>query len=135
MDIDKLTLGRPQGLCLFCFSTLLDIDKLTHRKDFYPVFFVLVLCWILINLHINDRADCIDYCFSTLLDIDKLTRYARYVKYCLCFSTLLDIDKLTHRTVSGLRETGFSTLLDIDKLTQRLPKAKWKKKMEPTSAP
>ena len=52
LDIDKLT----QVLRVFCmstgFSTLLDIDKLTLRVVENEVRAVLVLCWILINLHL-----------------------------------------------------------------------------------
>ena len=54
------------------FSTLLDIDKLTLMMMIVVQAMVLVLCWILINLHRKDyRNDCRS--FSTLLDIDKLT--------------------------------------------------------------
>ena len=51
LDIDKLTQNYDYSMRREGFSTLLDIDKLT------PVFrnlakgYVLVLCWILINLH------------------------------------------------------------------------------------
>ena len=39
------------GLVDVGFSTLLDIDKLTLIKALYIDDTVLVLCWILINLH------------------------------------------------------------------------------------
>ena len=55
LDIDKLT---PKGIPHFNierFSTLLDIDKLTHTKEQIAYQLVLVLCWILINLHLKCR--------------------------------------------------------------------------------
>ena len=53
-----------------CFSTLLDIDKLT------PL------------LRYNDNR----LSFSTLLDIDKLTHDSKTCEMLCSFSTLLDID-------------------------------------------
>ena len=51
LDIDKLTRrGHGQQACRG-FSTLLDIDKLTLCVRNAQRIFVLVLCWILINLH------------------------------------------------------------------------------------
>ena len=54
LDIDKLTQIFNCTPCQLSFSTLLDIDKLTlhwHRRLLVRV---LVLCWILINLHTFD---------------------------------------------------------------------------------
>ena len=56
-----------------CFSTLLDIDKLTLDTAQSTPGEVLVLCWILINLHPLRYGVIIAPSFSTLLDIDKLT--------------------------------------------------------------
>ena len=53
LDIDKLTRAEPYGDCRSSFSTLLDIDKLTRFSLQYLVVKVLVLCWILINLHLT----------------------------------------------------------------------------------
>ena len=54
LDIDKLTPCNVSPCRYTGFSTLLDIDKLTLITFLAIAFFVLVLCWILINLH---RAD------------------------------------------------------------------------------
>ena len=54
MDIDKLTRYYFFGYYVFCFSTLLDIDKLTLLLTDRIQILVLVLCWILINLHETD---------------------------------------------------------------------------------
>ena len=51
LDIDKLTPDVINGLVGFSFSTLLDIDKLTLYYNYASKHVVLVLCWILINLH------------------------------------------------------------------------------------
>ena len=51
LDIDKLTHARLQRPEYLGFSTLLDIDKLTPDIPTNAVELVLVLCWILINLH------------------------------------------------------------------------------------
>ena len=60
-----------------CFSTLLDIDKLTQP---------LVCCLVVIS-------------FSTLLDIDKLTHVVSWATVNTGFSTLLDIDNVVMITV------------------------------------
>ena len=95
----------------------MDIDKLTHYSYLYPILEVLVLCWILINLHVIHKQDILVVVlvlcwilinlhiggsvgasvpgFSTLLDIDKLTLFTLRIAGSLSFSTLLDIDKLT----------------------------------------
>ena len=51
LDIDKLTQLWRSISDDVCFSTLLDIDKLTPVYLVLLLIFVLVLCWILINLH------------------------------------------------------------------------------------
>ena len=51
LDIDKLTRIAAGTECCAGFSTLLDIDKLTLCVVMLSVLPVLVLCWILINLH------------------------------------------------------------------------------------
>ena len=51
LDIDKLTLAVNRPYTNSGFSTLLDIDKLTLIMIVEELFPVLVLCWILINLH------------------------------------------------------------------------------------
>ena len=51
LDIDKLTLYPPAADYTTSFSTLLDIDKLTRQERPLNPGSVLVLCWILINLH------------------------------------------------------------------------------------
>ena len=95
LDIDKLTRRNDSRLLHLGFSTLLDIDKLTLWTNQLTRENVLVLCWILINLHPNAK-DLFVSGFSTLLDIDKLTPGIRRRPKRRCFSTLLDIDKLTH---------------------------------------
>ena len=62
------------------FSTLLDIDKLTHKP----------------------AAIIRQYSFSILLDIDKLTPNALSLAASIGFSILLDIDKLTLLTIQIL---------------------------------
>ncbi len=52
LDIDKLTLPGCVVQSMSSFSTLLDIDKLTPDTVFVDSGNVLVLCWILINLHL-----------------------------------------------------------------------------------
>ena len=73
MDIDKLTHAAIKHKLTASFSTLLDIDKLTQVKNVSALLIVLVLCWILINLHDAAGGVISDWSFSTLLDIDKLT--------------------------------------------------------------
>ena len=51
LDIDKLTPYRVKNRGRRSFSTLLDIDKLTLQPVCMLLCLVLVLCWILINLH------------------------------------------------------------------------------------
>ena len=51
LDIDKLTQPVADGFDSTSFSTLLDIDKLTPQSADNISTLVLVLCWILINLH------------------------------------------------------------------------------------
>ena len=51
LDIDKLTHKLELPKVLHGFSTLLDIDKLTPTTNARRKKLVLVLCWILINLH------------------------------------------------------------------------------------
>ena len=51
LDIDKLTPMICWHSAISCFSTLLDIDKLTPASFCGHLVCVLVLCWILINLH------------------------------------------------------------------------------------
>ncbi len=51
LDIDKLTPQKVHGHNVAGFSTLLDIDKLTQPNAGAVERSVLVLCWILINLH------------------------------------------------------------------------------------
>ena len=51
LDIDKLTLYFSNQSAPIRFSTLLDIDKLTQGLVLPISYLVLVLCWILINLH------------------------------------------------------------------------------------
>ena len=55
LDIDKLTLTAHNASRAHSFSTLLDIDKLTLNGHRVRMQDVLVLCWILINLHKVDR--------------------------------------------------------------------------------
>ena len=78
------------------FSTLLDIDKLTRRAAKMARRKVLVLCWILINLHRISEI----YDFGTVL--------------VLCW-ILINLHPVP---TTNLQTPGFSTLLDIDKLTQ-----------------
>ncbi len=52
LDIDKLTHYKVTLRAYKGFSTLLDIDKLTLVSRAHIITKVLVLCWILINLHI-----------------------------------------------------------------------------------
>ncbi len=77
----------------------MDIDKLTQRGFQQVKVIVLVLCWILINLHRAYASARMEHGFSTLLDIDKLTPDCRWVFAVCCFSTLLDIDKLAQQAV------------------------------------
>ena len=51
LDIDKLTQIKSAIMTAASFSTLLDIDKLTQKEYEFKRRTVLVLCWILINLH------------------------------------------------------------------------------------
>ena len=51
LDIDKLTPTHAEYKVKNGFSTLLDIDKLTLNLMANVATLVLVLCWILINLH------------------------------------------------------------------------------------
>ena len=51
LDIDKLTHSPLPLYQIVGFSTLLDIDKLTQKPVYARLMIVLVLCWILINLH------------------------------------------------------------------------------------
>ena len=99
------------------FSTLLDIDKLTLADKEGVQSVVLVLCWILINLHAETRmgvdGQVLVLCWI-LINLHLCKRYGSQYS----FSTLLDIDKLTPDGKCAYCNNCFSTLLDIDKLTQ-----------------
>ena len=61
LDIDKLTRTRRAMRVHDSFSTLLDIDKLTPLPQENLKRRVLVLCWILINLHLPSAVDTIGF--------------------------------------------------------------------------
>ena len=99
LDIDKLTPVIGQGFHFLGFSTLLDIDKLTLVFCSFEQIPVLVLCWILINLHNwydSGKANVVLVLCWILINL-----HCRALKGFLthCFSTLLDIDNVVMITV------------------------------------
>ena len=57
LDIDKITRRARKGTWSLCFSSLLDIDKITPSNERRSPARVLVLCWILIKLHFVIRQE------------------------------------------------------------------------------
>ena len=79
------------------FSTLLDIDKLTPMVYLNNKRRVLVLCWILINLHKHYANITTVVVLVLCWILINLHASIYYSISLLSFSTLLDIDKLTPR--------------------------------------